>query len=531
LLETRTAGDNQQVSEVVRQGDYKFLYRLKVDDNALRRRNVSARPTEYLKRVMEEEKFAQSKTDLSESGETDSLAKNQTDFFQNEFLQEKKDSTDKTGKEIKVTEQPAAKAILKKAKLFEYRPPKFFNDYLVSGFNNSVLISRYQTYAGGSGPIYLSNGNALNGIMRVGTSDLMEDWKFAAGFRISGDLKENEYVFTTQYLKKRFDYGLTYYRNSQRVNVSNGSSGSLSSKMFTNLYQGTVSYPFDRVRSLRFNFAFRSDNIVILADDYNQPPLTLKEPDIKNHYALLHAEYVHDDATNPAQNIWNGLRYKFYLDWNARINKTANLTSDNPYTLNLGGDARHYLPIYRNLIWAVRGAFDFSWGPEKIIYYLGGVDNWLFPKFNNANKPDPDNDYAFQSLAVNLRGFKQNVSNGNNAVVINSEIRLPLFSTLLNKPINNAFIRNFQLVQFFDLGSAWNGAYDKIKRPSVIYSNQNTPVVVKIKAGGIGPLAGGYGFGARSILLGYFLRFDAGWEMNGFFKGKPMMYFAMGLDF
>jgi len=34
LLETRTAGDQQQVSEIVRQGDYKFLYRLKVDENA-----------------------------------------------------------------------------------------------------------------------------------------------------------------------------------------------------------------------------------------------------------------------------------------------------------------------------------------------------------------------------------------------------------------------------------------------------------------------------------------------------------------
>ena len=47
----------------------------------------------------------------------------------------------------------------------------------------------------------------------------------------------------------------------------------------------------------------------------------------------------------------------------------------------------------------------------------------------------------------------------------------------------------------------------------------------------VGPLVGSYGFGARSTLLGYFLRLDAGWEMNGFFRGKPMLHFAMGLDF
>jgi len=529
LLETRTAGDNQQVSEVVRQGDYKFLYRLRVDDNTLRRRNVTAKPTEYMKKVMEEEKFAESKADISVPGQQDSVAKVQSNFFRSEFQNDKTDSAGKIGNVVSAVEIPTAETILKKAKLFEYRPPKFFNDYLVSGFNNSVLISKYQIYAGGTGPIQLSNGNAFNGIIRMGTSDLMEDWKFAGGFRLSTDLKDNEYIFTTQYLKKRVDYGLTYYRSTTRITLNDGNGNGYTSKLYTNLYQGTVAYPFNKIKSLRFNFGFRSDRIVILADDFNNPPLTLKLEDIVNQYGLLHVEYVHDDAISPAQNIWNGLRYKIYADWNAKINKVG--TQNNPYTANIGADARHYLPLYRNIIWAVRGAFDVSFGPQKLIYYLGGVDNWLFPKFNNANKPDPDVDYAFQSLAVNLRGFKQNVSNGNNAVVLNSEIRVPVFATLLNRPINNAFLRNFQVVQFFDLGSAWNGAYDKIQRPSVIYSDPSSPVIVKIKAGGIGPFAGGYGFGARSVLLGYFLRFDAGWEMNGFFKGKPMMYFAMGLDF
>ena len=530
LLETRTAGDNQQVSEVVRQGDYKFLYRLRVDENTLRKRNVPDRPTEYMKKVREEEKFEQSKIDLQDPAAVDSATKKQNDFFETEFKDDKKDST-QLGNVVESVDVPARETVLGDAKLFEYRPPKFFNDYVVSGFNNNVLITRYQTYAGGEGPINLSNGDPFNGMLRVGTSDLMEDWKFAGGIRLSTDLKNNEYIIGGKYLKKRIDYGLTYYRNTQKVLVGDVSGNAFTSKLFTNLYQASVAYPFNRVRSIRFNAAFRSDKIVILADDLNNPPATLQIEDIKKHYAILHVEYVHDDAINPAQNIWYGLRYKFYLDWNAKINKTAGVSADNPWTFNLGGDGRYYLPIHRNFIWAVRAAFDVSWGPQKIIYYLGGVDNWLFPKFNDANKPDPDGDYAFQSLAVNLRGFNQNVANGNNAAVINSELRLPVFSTLFNKPINNAFLRNFQLVQFFDLGTAWNGAYDKIERPSVLYSDPGNPVVVKIKAGGIGPFAGGYGFGVRSTVLGYFLRFDAGWEMNGFFKGKPMLYFAMGLDF
>jgi hypothetical protein len=121
------------------------------------------------------------------------------------------------------------------------------------------------------------------------------------------------------------------------------------------------------------------------------------------------------------------------------------------------------------------------------------------------------------------------VANGNNNIVINSEFRLPLLSTFINRPINNAFLRNLQLVQFTDLGAAWNGQFKQLSRPYEVYGLP--PVQVIIKTGGVGPFVGGYGFGARSTLLGYFLRVDAGWPMGGFFKGKPMWYFALGIDF
>ncbi|MBK7376268.1 MAG: hypothetical protein IPJ02_12100 [Chitinophagaceae bacterium] len=54
LGETRIAGDNNQVSEVTRQSDEKILYKLKIDENTLRRRNMTAQPTEYMKKIMGE---------------------------------------------------------------------------------------------------------------------------------------------------------------------------------------------------------------------------------------------------------------------------------------------------------------------------------------------------------------------------------------------------------------------------------------------------------------------------------------------
>ncbi len=516
MLETRTAGDNQQVSEVVKLGDTKLLYRLKVDENTLRRRNISARPTEYLRKVIEEEKKAIRK-ETGFQPKADTLTKKQQDFFNTGFDEEKTDSS-KLGKVV-ASEEIEKESVLKKAKVFEYRPPKFFIDYAVTGFNNTVLTqNKFQPYTG-TGPIYLSNNNAFNGLIRMGTSDLMEDLKFIGGFRVDPNLSDYDVVFSFLNQRKRLDWGATYFRTKSNASIN----GLFSGKFLQNYYLVNLKYPLDRIRSIRATLGPRFDRIVINAQD----PFTLPVEDFKQTYGQVSAEYVFDNTSNPALNIWNGLRYKIFMDWFTQLSKVS--STEGKFIYNVGFDARHYLPVYRNIIWAVRAAGDFSWGSQKVIYYLGGVDNWLKPKFDNANQPDPDATYTYQSLAVNMRGFRQNVANGNNAVVINSEVRVPVFASLFNKPINNAFLRNFQLVQFFDLGTAWNGAYDKIERPNVQYIAP--PISIKIKAGGIGPFAGGYGFGARSTLLGYFLRVDAAWEMNGLFKGKPIWYFAMGVDF
>ena len=47
----------------------------------------------------------------------------------------------------------------------------------------------------------------------------------------------------------------------------------------------------------------------------------------------------------------------------------------------------------------------------------------------------------------------------------------------------------------------------------------------------IGTVTSGRDVPGSNALLGYFLKFDAGWPMSGFFQGKPIYYFSMGLDF
>jgi hypothetical protein len=565
ILETDVSGVNNQVTEVTRQGDFKFLYKLQVDEKTLHDRNLNDRPTDYMKGIMKKDVLSKGQTlqPVNIGGQDTTHRKPVTnDFFESEFNKEKKDTTTR---QQQPSAAPAASSTaanpvpaplratnstLQKAKLFQYKL-KFSTDYVVANLNNQVMFNQYQPYAGGSGPIE-PNGNDLNGMIRISVSDLMEDYKFVGGIQLGTDLKDNAYMVSFMNYKHRLDYGVSYYRSAQSFDGAFGYSyvdsnvvqqGTLYSyaRTITNIYQFNLAYPFDRVHRVGANIGMRYDNTVVRGDPdaYPDPVLSLAYPDYKQKYAFIHLEYVFDNTSNPTMDIWKGLRWKIYNDFYKQVG-TKTSSGDNGLMNDLGFDARWYVPIYRNFIWAVRAAGDYSFiGDQHIIYYVGGMDGWIGPKFNSSNQPDPNINYIYQGLELNLRGYDQNAINGDCATTINSEFRLPIFTTFFNKPINNAFLRNFMVTQFFDLGTASNGL-GSWKRPTIQYTDRNssdptsviaTPVDLYTKSPGIGPFMGGYGFGIRSTLLGYFLKLDAGWPMEGFFKGSPKWYFSLGFDF
>lgn len=550
LLESKVAGNNEQVSEVRREGDEKFLYKLRVDSIALRKRNITARPTDYIRKMIQRDRLAGGKTAVKKDS---AAAKPNRNIFQNEFEDDKSDSA-------KTTAQPAAAATtgssetpitasnvhlqqsyLNRSSLYDYRL-KFNADYVLAGFTNNILVNRFQPFAYGAGPIKLNNGSDFDFTFRVGVSDIMEDVKIIGGIRLGTSISDKDVFISYQNYRRLLDWGITYYRSNVNnydglfYNSSDPPYYAYDNELITNLYQLNMSLPINEIKSVRATFGLRADKAVL--KPYNNlsglaDPESLKVKDSTSYTFVSHFEYVHDNTINPAQNIWNGLRYKIYLDIDFPMtnqgSSASTVNTKGKPIYNAGFDVRNYYKIYRNLIWAVRGAGDFSFGDAKIIYYLGGVDGWISPKFNNTTPVNLSNNYAFQSLAINMRGYQQNIANGNNAVVINSEVRLPVFTTFFNKPINNAFVRNFQLVQFIDLGTAWEGSLKNIERPTNTFTNE--PVHFSEKVGGVGPFAGGYGFGARTTLLGYFLKIDAGWPMGTFFRGKPVWYFALGFDF
>ncbi|MFN5224539.1 MAG: hypothetical protein ACK5DJ_10160 [Bacteroidota bacterium] len=390
----------------------------------------------------------------------------------------------------------------------------FSTDYFVTQLDNSLQNYTYQAYTGGA--FYFDPG--LNGLLKVGVSDLMDDYKMSGGVRLSGNLNSNEYFLGYENLKYKFDKSLAFSRQAREY-----VDGFNYYKVHTHEGKWILKYPFNDLASLRGSVSLRTDRVVTLATDY----VTLSEPTRHDYWGSVKMEYVYDNTLNKGLNLLNGIRYKFFAEGFRQIDKSKT------YLGVVGLDIRNYQPIHKQIIWASRLAASSSFGDQKIVYYLGSQDNAIVPSdiFDYSIPVNPNQNFGFQAIATNMRGFIQNIRNGNNFVLMNNEIRVPVFQYLLGKPSRSDFIQNFQLVGFFDVGTAWDGkdpySKDNYFNTEVIGGNPVTVILDRQ----VEPVVAGFGGGLRSRLFGYFLRADWGWGYEDGVVRDPVFYLSLGLDF
>lgn len=390
----------------------------------------------------------------------------------------------------------------------------FKTDQVVTQLDNSFLGTNYQRFAGGGSPVYLNPG--LNVLFKIGLSDLFEDKRIVAGFRISGTL-DNEYLLSWENRIKKVDRQLVLHRQSfLKVNSFSGVN-----KIQTHDARYSWKIPFSEVSATKVSLLYRNDRIVY-ASIGDQ---SLAKPHVYDNYGGAKLEYIYDNTRKRGLNLYNGTRLKVWGEYWRKI------TDEKHDLITYGFDIRNYKKIHRDLIWANRFAGAGSLGSDRLIYYLGGVDNWMNPQFDqtiNIVKPEQ---YQFQTLATNLRGFKQNIRNGNNFVVFNSELRWPIFKYLINRPIRSDFIQNFQVIGFGDLGMAWYDwnpySDENVLNKNTFVGNPITLTIYNQKE----PIVGGYGIGLRSRLLGYFIRVDFAWGVDDKKVQKGMTYLSLSTDF
>lgn len=442
-------------------------------------------------------------------------------------------------------EEPVSIHEFKRSQIVPYQL-KFRSNFVSTTLNNSLLFDGRIPFTG-ENQFY---NYPTPGILLMGNiDDLFEDYRIQAGVRVPTVFNGAEYFVMISDLSKRLDKRYSFYRRSARTNESMILTGSLGvgqpvgtyryddamTKTVSNLLEAQFKYPLDIFTSIRGTATFRTDNRHFLANNF----LTLEQKPLQEQRIGAKLEYVFDNSFDVKMNIKNGTRYKVFAEAQKRfsvsIDNQEGLVTDfqGGWLGIVGLDARHYLRLDKHSILAMRLSGASSFGDEKILYYLGGTDNWLFPQFENDIPVDNSVGYAYQSLATNLRGFNSNIRNGNSFAVSNTEIRVPIFNYLTRRPIKSSFVRNFQVVGFFDVGTAWVGSSpfnEENPLNTVIIQNPNSPISVKVNYFR-NPIVSGYGLGFRSTMFGYFLRLDFARGIETGILQNRRVYLSLGTDF
>lgn len=394
----------------------------------------------------------------------------------------------------------------------------FYINQLVNQIDFSFINSGYQSFTGKAYD-YSQNMNIL---LKLGIIDLFEDYRLTGAYRFTGSLGTNEYLLSVENLRDRLDRQYIYHRQSS---LQYGTKSSYDyDRIQDNNFICRFKYPFTQLQSISINPNFRYVRDITLATDME----SLEDPTTEEFWIGLSCNYVFDNVRKIDLNLFNGTRAKVFAEGFSRLDKSS-------YLCVFGLDLRHYQKIHRNIILAGRLAYSTSFGNSPLLYYLGSVDNWLnwFGKYDTYNSNiqyDHTTDWAYQAIGTNMRGFSQNIRNGNSFVVANLELRCPIIQYLYVKPLKSDILKNFQIVGFVDLGGAWSGLIPGNKENAYNYTIiDNDPIYVEIDEMRQ-PFVSGYGCGFRTRLFGYFVRFDMAWGSD---EGniQRMNHFSIGMDF
>jgi len=394
----------------------------------------------------------------------------------------------------------------------------FYSNLLVTQVDFGFMNQSYQAFTGSA--FYFNPG--VNILTKVGAIDLFEDYKITGGIRFSVDFESNEYLLSLENLKYRLDKQYVFHRQ-----VFESLTAQEYAKIFANEIFVVYKYPFSQIHAFRTTFTTRIDQKVYKSLDNN----SLYKPNERKFWGGVKGEYILENTRNLGLNLYDGTRLKVFGEYYNQLSGNSNA-----HLFVIGADVRNYLPIYRGAIFASRIAYSTSFGNSLLIYYLGGVDNWMnfsakTPTFDYSTKINEGKNWAYQAVATNMRGFVQNVRNGNSFAVANFELRWPLIRFVLNRPVSNDFLNNFMVVGFSDVGSAWNG-FNPMKAENAYDYEEigGYPVRVVIDRKHA-PLVAGVGFGLRSRFLGYYVRTDWAWGIDGGRVLPRVFYLSLCTDF
>jgi Tol biopolymer transport system component len=369
-------------------------------------------------------------------------------------------------------------------------------------------------------------------------NDMLENYRIYGGVMQSFDFKSGDVYGEFQYLPRYIDFSVRFDRKVIYWETPAASDNNTIPDNFNyslNKLEFGASLPLnDRTRFTIKPFATltRSVNIGPSGLGLSSPTV---EP-VNVYYGGVKSELIYDNSIMTGANLMEGSRGKITFTHHENFGNSQLSFSQ------ISADVRHYQKLYKEIVLAVRGFGGSFFGNAPKQYLLGGMDSWLFNRSrtggssgtgqtNPLGAQGQNQDLLFVEYATSLRGFNYATLFGNTVLLANAELRVPLVRALSDGPIASNFFRNLQLTAFYDIGTSWSGAAPFSSGNSVSYEViKQPPFEVEIK-NYLNPWLYSYGFGMRSVILGYYMKFDFAWPVENFERQDPRLFITLGYDF
>jgi hypothetical protein len=408
---------------------------------------------------------------------------------------------------------------------------KFALSNIVTKMDNELLFEGLESYTGDRQQLLTLPMGVL---LKANLKDLFEDYSVEGGVRIPTSFNGSEYFLVFDNKKSRIDKRFALYRKSNKYSsqIDPTQTFLTRSKKTSLLAMYQMKYPFDIYRSVRATSIMRFDRFLQLSTENN----SFLAPAVNEKRLSLKVEYIYDNTHDAALNIKHGTRYKFYVEainqFDMQLLDGFTFDLAQGFTGIIGYDARHYIPLLGNSVLALRSAGATSMGSKKMLYFIGGVENSIFPNFDNSIPVNDDGQYSYKANAFHLRGFDNNIRNGSSFVLANAELRIPFMQYLLGKNRGTSFFKNMQIIGFYDAGLAWYGLTPFSEENPLNKVTITSPPLIQLNVEYFrDPLVMGYGVGFRTQLLGYFVKLDRAWGVETRAVQAPKWYVSFGMDF
>ncbi|HSZ24970.1 MAG TPA: hypothetical protein VK766_04595, partial [Cytophagaceae bacterium] len=415
-------------------------------------------------------------------------------------------------KEISQAKKNSEQPYVPKLNAFRYIGPKKYNNpFSVDKIVSTLMVD----------PI-----RGLGMLLEGGTSDLLGNHRIDAGDFIAFDFKSSKFFMEYRYVKRRIDLKVRYDR--QTLNPYNDFA---TQRYVLNSFRGTASLPLSVTQRVGVSAGITSTSYSETTSFAN----VAQKPQIAT-YESLRAEYVYDNTLVTGMNMLKGTRFKISTDY-----YVSNQSRQKDFGLFLL-DFRKYIPVHKQLVFATRISYGQYFGNAPKNFLLGGMENWLFSNrtfYSNANAVTDNplsinqgvnnSDMLFVRYVTTIRGFNYNSQFGNQYLLFNGELRLPVVQYFYNGTISSNFLRNLQVIGFTDIGSAFSGSLfaSNSQNTKTINGYPFSATVTNYQS----PFIVGFGGGLRTTLLGYYVKTDLGWGYQNGILYKPILYFTFGYDF